>query len=680
MSQALLHRWLDSVRTRDLPPDYRPDIDGLRAIAILPVVLFHAFPTSLRGGFVGVDIFFVISGFLISSIVFKGVQQGRFSFSSFYMHRARRIFPALVLVLAATFGYGWFALLPDEFARLGLHMAAGAGFVQNLVLWREAGYFDAASELKPLLHLWSLAIEEQFYLLYPLLIWLASRARVNLLLLLALLGAASFGMNVRGVVADPVGGFFLPHMRFWELLAGGVVAWIHVRGQSSAVADERWWRALSPHGLSWLGLLLISVSVFGLHRGLHFPGGQAVLPVAGAVALILAGPHGWVNRVVLSNRWLVFIGLISYPLYLWHWPLLSFAHLVEGRSPGPEVRGALMALALVLAWLTYVLVERPIRFGGHRRVWAWALAGALLVVGGVGAFTYGQAGVPSRAVAKRVEAYTGSVVRTSREKECFEIPYAYKRAEGWNCLLGDSGRPPGIMVYGDSHALSMIPVLDQYGKDVQVGIAFAGTSGCPPLLGIQSLRGEANMALHNCQKLNDRVFDFVREQGIRRVLLISRWTYYTGGETRPDQRNPISMDVRRDDSLAFARESFIFGLRKTVEAYRRIGVKVYLMSDVPQQEVGPIAALKLSGLDVNRVNEHAVSRQQHDKDQAWVRQRLAEMKALGATVLDFDDIVCEPGGVCPLAAGGRSLYFDSDHLSVQGAMALYEGVRSGLAQ
>ena len=157
------------------PSGYRADIDGLRAIAILSVVLFHAFPTFTRGGFVGVDIFFVISGFLISGIVFRGLWQGGFSFSSFYVHRTRRIFPALVLVLAATYVFGWFWLLPEEFARLGQNMAAGAGFVKNLVLWRESGYFDTASELKPWLHLWSLAIEEQFYLIYPLAIWLMWR-------------------------------------------------------------------------------------------------------------------------------------------------------------------------------------------------------------------------------------------------------------------------------------------------------------------------------------------------------------------------------------------------------------------------------------------------------------------------------------------------------------------------
>ena len=677
-----------SVRT--FPFDYRPDIDGLRAIAILSVILFHAFPTFIRGGFVGVDIFFVISGFLISGIVFKGLRQGTFSFGSFYIHRARRIFPALVLVLAATYFFGWFWLLPDEFARLGLHMAAGAGFVQNLVLWRESGYFDTVSDLKPLLHLWSLAIEEQFYLIYPLAVWLLWRSGINVLLVLILCGLLSFGVNLNFLAVDTMGGFFLPHARFWELLIGGVGTYMAVAGlQQSAARGAHAGRPIRGQMLSdqvlrnsaaWLGVLLILLSVFGLHRDVRFPGWWALMPVLGTIILILSGPGAWVNRNILSNRWLVFVGLISYPLYLWHWPLLSLAHLVGGQSPSVEARIILMASAFVLAWMTYRLVERPIRFGTRQQAWALTLTGLLVVVGGVGGVTSLKAGFPLREVATRAEPYTQTVVRTSREKECFEIPHAYERADGWNCVLGSKSVAPTIFAFGDSHALSLIPVLDQYGIDQQTGIVFAGASGCPPLLGIQSLRGVANMALYNCQKLNERIFDFVKAQGIRRVLLIGRWTYYAGGVTRRDERNPISMDVTQQDTLDFARQSFVFGLEKTVRDYGRIGVEVLLVNDTPQQEVGPMQALKLSGLDVSQVNGKAVTWRQHQEDQAWVRKQISTMKSLGATVVDFDEVLCRYGEICPLAMDGKSLYYDSDHLSVHGAMLLYPVIKATLSK
>jgi peptidoglycan/LPS O-acetylase OafA/YrhL len=686
--QALLHGWMQRTSARISPTDYRPDIDGLRAIAILSVVLFHAFPTFTRGGFVGVDVFFVISGYLISGIVFKGLRQGGFSFRSFYVHRARRIFPALVLVLAATYVFGWFWLLPDEFGRLGQHIAAGTGFAQNLLLWRESGYFDTASELKPLLHLWSLAIEEQFYLVYPLAIWLLWRTDVNVLVALVMVGLVSFGVNLRSLAHDSVGGFFLPHARFWELLVGGIGAYAAAAGHQWRSAEEKAvpgiWRAFIQHigGLknlvAWMGLLLILLSVFGLHRDARFPGWWALLPVTGAIALIMAGPAAWVNQSILSSRWLVFVGLISYPLYLWHWPLLSLAHLVSGQVPVVEVRVMLVLLAVLLAWLTYQLIERPIRFGARQQAWALTLTGFLLVLGGLGGVTFWKAGLPSRDVAIRVEPYTQSVVRTSRETECFEIPHAYERADGWNCVLGSTAVAPSVMAFGDSHALSLIPVLDQYGLDQKVGIVFAGTSGCPPLLGVQSLRGAANMALHNCQKLNERIFEFVRTKGIRRVLLIGRWTYYTGGVIRPGERNPISMDVTREDSVDFARQSFVYGMEKTVRDYRGIGVEVLLVNDTPQQEMGPIRALKMSGLYASRVNDKAVTWQRHHEDQVWIRALIAEMQLLGAMVVDFDDVLCRRGEICPLAMEGKSLYYDSDHLSVYGAMTLYPVIKAAL--
>ncbi|HJW02870.1 MAG TPA: acyltransferase, partial [Azospira sp.] len=294
-------------------PVYRPDIDGLRAVAILSVVVFHAFPANLRGGFVGVDIFFVISGFLISNIIFRSLQRGDFSFAEFYAHRIKRIFPALIVVLTASFAFGWFALLPDEFKQLGKHMAAGAGFVQNFVLWNESGYFDTASELKPLMHLWSLAIEEQFYLIYPLLIWAAWRVRLNALALVVALGCLSFGLNVLEIREAPVKTFFVPQTRYWELLAGAVLAYLQLfkQGQfapalSRPPALSAYRQRLLNNLLSACGLLLILLAVITIHKGRAFPGWWALAPVMGAFLLILAGPQAWVNRRLLANRLMVF--------------------------------------------------------------------------------------------------------------------------------------------------------------------------------------------------------------------------------------------------------------------------------------------------------------------------------------------------------------------------------------
>ena len=354
---------------RNFHPNYRPDIDGLRALAILPVVGFHAFPAWFPGGFIGVDVFFVISGFLISTIIFKSLDRSDFSFIDFYARRIRRIFPALLVVLVASFVLGRHVLFDSELRMLGRHIAAGAGFVQNFVLWHEAGYFDLASELKPMLHLWSLAVEEQFYLAFPLLMWAAWRLRVNLLIPVIVIFLASFAANLYGIRHDAVATFFAPQTRFWELMAGAILAWFS-RGDTAG-ADMRCQAAYPPAVVSsivsFVGLSLVLLAIFGLDRSVPYPGAWALLPVLGTVLLIFSGPAASVNRFVLSNRFAVFVGRISYPLYLWHWPLLSFQAIVNGGSSNGDQRFLAVLLSFILAWLTFRFVERPVRESNRRR-------------------------------------------------------------------------------------------------------------------------------------------------------------------------------------------------------------------------------------------------------------------------------------------------------------------------
>ena len=214
-----------------LHPKYRPDIDGLRAVAILSVLFFHAFPQVVRGGFVGVDVFFVISGYLISTIIYSNLQNGSFSFKDFYLRRIRRIFPALFAVLASAFIFGWFFLTPREYETLNQQIAAGAGFISNFIFWRQSGYFDIAADKKPLLHLWSLAVEEQFYIFWPLLLWASWRLRANLLMVTAVVAISSFGLNISKIGIDPIGAFYAPQTRFWELLIGAMLAYVTLHPQ-----------------------------------------------------------------------------------------------------------------------------------------------------------------------------------------------------------------------------------------------------------------------------------------------------------------------------------------------------------------------------------------------------------------------------------------------------------------
>lgn len=366
---------------------YRPDVDGLRAIAVLAVVLYHAFPGSLAGGFIGVDVFFVISGYLISGIVLDWLREDRFSLARFYARRIRRIFPALVLVLAACFGAGWLLLYADAFASLGHHMAGGAAFAANLFLWREAGYFDAASDTKPLLHLWSLGIEEQFYLVWPALLALGWRRGMAPLVVIGAAGLASFAFGVWTVRVDRVAAFYSPLTRLWELLAGAALA------ASGPVRLDRSTSAC----VGAAGLALVAASAIVIDQSRVFPGLWALMPTVGTALLLAAGSGAWVNRVVLSARPLVWLGLISYPLYLWHWPLLVFARIGMNDDPPPAVRLALVAASVALAAATERWIEHPVRRGSWQRRAVPVLSVAMTVVFAVGLLTMRADGWVERA-------------------------------------------------------------------------------------------------------------------------------------------------------------------------------------------------------------------------------------------------------------------------------------------
>jgi peptidoglycan/LPS O-acetylase OafA/YrhL len=374
---------------------YRADIDGLRALAVLAVVCFHAYPSVFWGGFIGVDIFFVISGFLISGIIFDGLEKGSFIFSEFYIRRVRRIFPALLVVLAATLFLGWFFLLPDEYQQLSKHVFGGAGFMSNLVLYKEAGYFDGAAERKPLLHLWSLGIEEQFYLIWPLFLWFAWRRRWNILKSVAWIGIFSFVLNLILVRHSPTSAFYLPLTRFWELLVGVVLA--HLTRNKN---EHQWLRPELGNVRSGLGIALLALGLIFIDRDRMFPGFWAILPTAGAFLLLSAGENSWINQKILAHPVLKWVGLISFPLYLWHWPLLAYARVLGGEQPGVALASALVAISIALATLTYYLVEIPLRFGKAKSFNTVGLCTSMTAIAAVGIAFFWNDGLTFRKIAK----------------------------------------------------------------------------------------------------------------------------------------------------------------------------------------------------------------------------------------------------------------------------------------
>lgn len=391
---------------------YCPEIDGLRAISVLAVVGFHAFPNYIKGGFIGVDIFFVISGYLISLIIFNDLNNNIFNFKEFYFRRIRRIFPALIIVLSSCYIFGWFFLTASEFKELGNHIFGGTIFASNFFLWNESGYFDTAANTKVLLHLWSLGIEEQFYIFWPLLLWLIWRTKFNFLLTIIFLIIISFTLNLKSIILDPVGTFYSPLTRIWELMLGGLLAWANINFLNKYIFnvnkincftdfDLKRDSKISAYSLlantfSFFGLMMLVVGFFFIDKSFSYPGYWALLPVFGSLMVLCGGSKSFLNQFFLSNKIIVWIGLISFPLYLWHWPILAFVTIMEAGSPNGYIRLAAIAISFLFAWLTYWLVEIPIRSSGNGKEKVIVLVFLTAIVGYLGHHTYNQDGLPSR--------------------------------------------------------------------------------------------------------------------------------------------------------------------------------------------------------------------------------------------------------------------------------------------
>lgn len=453
---------------------YRPDIDGLRAIAVLAVVTFHAFPDALPGGFVGVDFFFVISGYLIGGILLKSIANNTFSFADFYARRVNRIFPALLTVLVSCYVFGWFGLFADEFEQLGKHLAGGAAFVSNIVLLNESGYFDNSAETKPLLHLWSLGVEEQFYFLWPIILWAAWKLRVNILAISAVLFAISFTLNISMLKGDPVTIFYSPHTRFWEIIAGAILAYFTIFKNLQP-------RFYAANILSMIGVALVAYGILTISKENAFPGWFALIPVAAAVLLIAAGPGAIINKYVLASRPMVWVGLISFPLYLWHWPLLSFNRIVEGGTPTVEFRLVAVVAAFILAAATFYLIEKPLRAKSEWRFKTGSLSSAMMAVFCIGAGTAILKGIPER---PSIGLYTAvnqqfSGWNYATNEQCL-TSYNYEESKTykwWFCIT-DAKPKPSVLLLGNSYANHLFPGLTMAPEFKEQGFLSIGT--CDP--------------------------------------------------------------------------------------------------------------------------------------------------------------------------------------------------------
>ena len=652
---------------------YRADIDGLRAIAILSVVVFHAFPNLLPGGFVGVDIFFVISGFLITGLIVSDLDADRFSFRDFYARRIRRIFPILSVVLGSTVLFGWFVRFSDAYGTLGKHMAAAAAFISNFVYLGESGYFDADANAKPLLHLWSLAIEEQFYFVWPVMLVIARKTRGMddgaLLKFLLALSLVSLVYGIYLTSRDPSGSYYLPLTRFWELSLGGIAFLISKKYRCTGQP---------AHLLAWTGLVLLACSCLLIDKDAGFPGYIALLPCLGTAALLVGALEAGPVRDALSHKALVFVGLTSYSFYLWHWPALYFLNELV-VDPAPLQILAVLALSFALTVTGYYLVETPARRMRSPAIPLVLLLG-LALIGYLGFNAYKRNGLDFREVNGRVAL--GKLLQktpgTARGQEqemrlSFAlnqeaaaqleqlIPKLRKDSAELEKIRQDSndannqdafcsGAGPGsgacgrsltdnqqgklvVMVVGDSHAANVYHALVMAYPDISFVPFIDG--GCVPIAK-RYLKPDTP-----CGKVIHGALAHVQAHPVDMVMISSRW---------PASFEEITPDIAH---------------------YKRYVKKIVL--------VGPSLTFKK---DVYRIlSDYLPPIAFDDHVQANFQQRNVSLNAdmrvfaleQGVSYVDKISLFCR-GGSCPLFAGQRLMIYDKGHLTGSGTAHLASSI------
>jgi peptidoglycan/LPS O-acetylase OafA/YrhL len=621
---------------------YRPDIDGLRAVAVLSVVFCHAgfgFP----GGYVGVDVFFVISGFLIAGLIQKELKQGTFTLANFWERRVRRIMPALLVVTVVTMVAGWFMLMPDAYASMGKSVVGLALLGSNVQFWRDTGYFDTAAEEKPMLHTWSLSVEEQFYLFVPLfLLLLARKSQLHrAFMLLAVAAILSLGLSVYGTHRYPTATFYLLPTRAWELFAGALLAFFPEKWFGGS---QRWKEVTAV-----LGMILILVPCFAYDHETRFPGLTALPPVLGTAMLIWSGTLSErlpVLSRVLASRPVVFIGLISYSLYLWHWPFFSFSRYQSIKSLPELERVVLILISVIVAIISWRFVEIPFRsrkwLPARPRLFAVAAASFIVVLGG------GLMLVRSKGFETRITDQTQVFAATGkfdsgyvRELEVTDIPNNLVRLGETN-----SAAPAQLLVWGDSHAMAILPAIDSLGREAGTTALAATHAATPPVVDYVS-RAQWSMG-ERAIPFSAAVMGYIQASKPRNVLLVSYWNMHC--------------EV----------PEFQTALKKTVRQLQAAGVTVYLMKDLPHYEFDihkSVVRYSYKGLDMSSLGMTPAEYEALDKFPTSLEQ---ELRSQGVHILEPIPILkarSQSEKFLPYDSGG-CFYYDSNHLSTYGSLAL----------
>lgn len=635
-------------------PAYRPDIDGLRAIAVLSVVLYHFGVPGHGGGFTGVDIFFVISGFLIGGLLWREAEQtGRIRLAPFFARRIKRLAPAFVVMALACATIGYLFLLPFEYRGFAKSLIAATVYLSNVHFFREAGYFDTGAEDKVLLHTWSLAVEEQFYIVLPLIMLVLTRWMG---LLRAILWAAfvlSLATSLWMLPRSQPAAFYLFPFRAWELLAGVLLA---------VEAHRRNFSFQLPAPVTWAGFALTVAAIVTVPSGNTFPGLWAILPVMGATLLIAAGRSDNILNTALRHKAITAVGLISYSLYLWHWPVVTFAHYLRGNLiSGPETF-ALIALSFALAYISWRFVELPVRkasLGTLKTLASGAIASiALIVVAGVIFIKDGMIDRFDAPLRTHIEASGDFLQDWSRCTTPDEGPF--KGVE--TCPIGPEGNPR-VLIWGDSHVRALKEGLDQAAHESKTPALLIWRAGCAPVFGLNKTETAATTSQNQaCTSANQTIEKALQETSFDKILLVGRWPYYlTGGGTGLDANNHITLSVR--DTQGSQGEQFLNGLQSTIDALSDADTEVFLLTPIPE----------IANYD-SRTIARALSTKRMSAEEARLAQSIAlqdvqsrqssfdTLQASNATLLDASPYLCDDAE-CSAIFDGTGQYFDNNHLT-----------------
>ena len=646
---------------------YRPDIDGLRALAVLPVILYHARLLGFTGGYVGVDVFFVISGYLITGVIAQDVTANRFSLVRFYARRCRRILPALIFVILLSITVGLIILIPRDLQRLGQSVVASSAFVANVLFWIKTGYFEPAAESHPLLHLWSLAVEEQFYLLYPLLLPLLLQRNIRLARnVLGFLILASFVWSTYEVSVAPARAFFLPASRIWELLAGGVLYLLR--------ADPGRAKSTQATALAAFGVTLIAVPVLLYTESTPFPGPTAALPVAGTMLLLRAGETGnVVSSYILSHPVAVGLGRVSYSLYLFHWPLLVFANHVAIRPLTVIETTFVLLLSVALSFVSFHFVEKPFRKGAglprtsDKRTMRWAAAG-LVPLAMFGLFLHFANGLPGRVPEEVQKLAAGEEdIIESRDSCMRRTPEEVEHGD--LCSLGAKVKrgTTSFLVWGDSHAQAISPAISAAAEAQGTSGLLASRGSCPPLLGVR-IDGYYD---DDCVAFDDAVLKLVDHGRVQTVFLVASWA------TLVQRIRNGAITVTGPEPEVFRRESPPETLEKIlIRSIDSLLEKNYV-SQVIVVETVPGARFSVPSVSARLLwwdrNEPRLlwTRPEHRKRNESVSRVAAHYQGKDRVVfLRPSDVFCSEVYCRAVSAQSVPFYADDNHLTVSGARTL----------